>query len=704
MLSFVTLVTLSLPLVAAAENSAPASADSLPVLTTVAAVRDLNAEQARREYPVKIRGVVTLRGPNLLMYVQDPTGGIYVMPRGLPAKQPEAGMEVEVEGVTTFGRFSPSIRGKDNAPVKVRTVGKAPLPTPLRLSIDQLADPRYQNQWIELSGMVRSVRSETFYQGQMEGVVITLASSAQRMAAVVLRRQSEGHSPGENLVGAEVRLRGVYGAVFSAQGRFLGMRLWLSSFDDIEVERQEIDEPFDKPLRALGSLLGFDARQSPLERIHVAGVVTQVVAGKGFYIQEGAAGLCVRTVEPPSVQPGDDVEVAGFPALGLWNPILEDAIFRRRGSKPLPDPATITPTMAASGNYDAQLVRMEGMLLETSHGPEDHVLALRAAETMVLARLPKDVPLQELREGSLLRLTGICVNQRNSDFLRELAMNVAQNLQPESFHLLLSSPVQIEVLRRPSWWTVSRILVVLAVVLAMTAAALIWVALLRRQVRSQTEIILRQSQREATHEERTRIAHELHDTLEQELAGIGLQLDTAGAKWNESPELARQTLETARALLRHSRTEARRAILDLRASALERGDLASALQEAATVIGSGLPVRIPVRVEGPPRRLSGTTEAHLLRIAQEAMSNAIKHGRAEEVALTLAFTPDRVTLGIRDDGVGFDASRAMSLDAGHFGLLGMRQRAEKMRAVLHIESQPGHGTEIRVEVKTEGGG
>jgi hypothetical protein len=160
MLPVVTLLILGLPLIAAAEDSATADAESLPVLTTVAAVRELNAEQARRAYPVKIRGVVTLHGPNLLLYVQDASAGIYVMPRGLPPDQPEVGSEVEIEGVTTFGRFSPFICGKNDGPVQVRAMGKATLPTPLRLSIDQLADPRYQNQWIELSGVVRSVRSD----------------------------------------------------------------------------------------------------------------------------------------------------------------------------------------------------------------------------------------------------------------------------------------------------------------------------------------------------------------------------------------------------------------------------------------------------------------------------------------------------------------------------------------------------------------
>ena len=277
-------------------------------------------------------------------------------------------------------------------------------------------------------------------------------------------------------------------------------------------------------------MLGFDARQSPLERIHVAGVVTQVAAGKGFYIQEGAAGLSVRTVEPPSVQPGDDVEVAGFPALGPWNPILEDAIFRRRGSKPLPKPTTITPTMAAGGNYDAQFVRMEGVLLETSHGPEDHVLALRAAETIVLARLPKDVPLQELREGSNCTI-------RSSRSWPESACNSTPRRQVERVARACPAdpgdgpgPFASQPDRGPP--------------------------------------------------------------CDSRFAGIGLGARRSG----------------------------------LRAPGGRDGD------------GSGLPVRIPVRVEGPPRRLSGTTEAHLLRIAQEAMSNAIKHGRAEEVALTLALS------------------------------------------------------------------
>jgi signal transduction histidine kinase len=697
------LATLLMPL-DAAESPAPVAVDSRPALTTVAAVRQLSAEEARRVHPVKIRGVVTLRSLNSLMYVQDDTGGIYVTPRGLPPRQPEAGTLVEIEGVTTFGRFSPFLAGRGGGGVHVRTLGKAPLPAAPRLSIDQLADPRWQNQWIEVTGVVRSVRSEELYRGYADGVVVTLASSSQRMAAVVLVRQSEGHVPADSLVGAEVSARGVYGAIFSAQGRFLGMHLWLSSFEDIEVQQEEAVEPWASPLQRVGSLLQFDARQSPLRRVHVAGVVSQVVEGKGFFLQEQDAGLWVRTADPPQVQPGDTVEVVGFPAVGDWNPILEDATYRVRGSQPLAEPIPITPGMAASGDHDGQRVCLNGRLLEVSRSPEENVLVVQTDGRAVLARMPIADPMPPIREGSLLRLTGICANRRSPDFLRELSTHVGREIRPESFVLLLGGPTAIRVLREPSWWTAPRLLATLAAVLTATVGALIWVVSLRRQVRLQTEIIRGQSQREATLEERGRIAHELHDTLEQELAGLGLQLDTASAKWDESPALARQTLETARALLRHSRTEARRSILDLRASALERGDLAVALEEAADMLAAGQAVRIVVRCEGPRRRLPGVTETNLLRIGQEAIANAIKHARAEKIDVSLAFFPDRVTLSIRDNGIGFDAVQATSLTGGHLGLLGMCQRAERMRAALCIDSQPGRGTEIRVEVKTPGEG
>ncbi len=188
----------------------------------------------------------------------------------------------------------------------------------------------------------------------------------------------------------------------------------------------------------------------------------------------------------------------------------------------------------------------------------------------------------------------------------------------------------------------------------MALASLLWVVVLRYRVAVQTGIIRRQLARETVYEERGRIARELHDTLEQELAGISLQLDTVSAKLPEAPDTAHRLLDLARSLLRHSRSEARRSIMDLRASLLEGGDLASALQEVAARVRDGQPVAVEVVVEGQPRRLPGKIEANLLRIAQEALANALKHGKPSHVKLRLAFAEQGVELGVEDDGAGFE--------------------------------------------------
>ena len=198
--------------------------------------------------------------------------------------------------------------------------------------------------------------------------------------------------------------------------------------------------------------------------------------------------------------------------------------------------------------------------------------------------------------------------------------------------------------------------------------------------------------------ERNRIARELHDTLEQAFMGLGLQLEAAASRLGRRQAApARRHLETARALLRHSQSETRRSIRDLRSTTLEGVDLATALSRAAQQISAGTLVRLVVHIRGTARPLPDEVEKNLFRIGQEAVTNAIKHAQAHEVDVELAFEPDRVELRVRDDGCGFDAS-TIDAGTGHFGVVGMRERAEQLGGRLRLETAPDQGTEVAVAV------
>ena len=126
------------------------------------------------------------------------------------------------------------------------------------------------------------------------------------------------------------------------------------------------------------------------------------------------------------------------------------------------------------------------------------------------------------------------------------------------FKLLISSPGDVVVLLQPSWWTIQRLAGVVALLAVVLCAAALWVVLLRRRIAAQTAVIRQRLAREAVYDERTRIARELHDTLEQEITGIAMHIDAATAILGQSPDTARSSLETARLLLDRSRTESRR--------------------------------------------------------------------------------------------------------------------------------------------------
>lgn len=183
--------------------------------------------------------------------------------------------------------------------------------------------------------------------------------------------------------------------------------------------------------------------------------------------------------------------------------------------------------------------------------------------------------------------------------------------------------------------------------------------------------------------ERSRIALELHDTVAQELVGMRLLLDLAGGSLGRDDAATRDHLERAAATSRNVLQEVRRVLADLRPAPLEDESLPAALKRFAP----------EVVVKGTARPLRPEVEDNLLRIAQEAITNALRHAQASRVEVELIYAPERVELHVRDDGIG------VSPREGRFGLQGMRERAERMNAELRITSKSGEGTEIAVEVE-----
>ncbi len=203
----------------------------------------------------------------------------------------------------------------------------------------------------------------------------------------------------------------------------------------------------------------------------------------------------------------------------------------------------------------------------------------------------------------------------------------------------------------------------------------------------------------ATWEERQRIARELHDTLEQDLMGVTLLLDSTAERLHANPASATEQLAIARQLLRRSREESRSTIRDLRSVALEQLGLPATLDETLRPIAAAAGLGFALEVSGEPRRLAATAENHLLRIAHEGVSNAVKHAHATHVAIRLAYERESIALEIHDDGQGGADGGARG---NGFGLQGVRERVNKLAGTLRFESPAGAGTRLHITAPAPG--
>ena len=675
-----------------AQASAP---HPLPLITTIKEIRALSQDEGGRGYPVRVRAIVTHfdEQADVGLMVHDGEFGQFIVPPPNPAavgpwRDLQRGDIIEIEGRTVRGGFAPNVE-----PAVVRRIGRAPMPRPKRIAYASMLTGRHDCDYVEIVGVVQRAWLSS------DPLMHTLFAEVAFEEGFV-RATFWDYAPGdlERLIDARVRLRGNVGALFGRTEQLRGVSLFVGHASDVVVIESPPD-PFWLPPRSISSIYNYSAAGEVNRRIRVRGVVTSYVPGRPvemtdftstakfryirhvLYVDDGTGGTRVETEQPQRVEPGTVIDVAGFPGVTPGRPILTNAVFRVAGQAAQPAPLPVSgESNVVTPENDASLVRLEGRFLSMLTNATERTLVLRVGDTVFHAGLEAGTAseaLERIRPGSLVAVTGVYAYQWGP---------------PPTFRLFLRSPADVTVLAAAPWWTLRHTGVMLAMLALVACGTGLWARTTATRKRQQYQAVLT---------ERTRVGRELHDTLEQGLAGISLQLEAVSGSLQTSPHAARQSLEVARQMLRYSQEEARRSVMDLRSQALERGDLAAALTDLARQMTSGSRVSADVNVEGTPRQLNASHEHHLPRIGLEALTNGVKHSGARRIAITLKFAPHSIDLTVQDDGCGLGYG-AEDMPGGHFGLQGIRERVDKLGGTLRIDSGPGAGTLLCVTIPASG--
>ncbi len=678
-----------------------AGASALPageagaVLTSAAAVRSLSADEAATGRGVRIRGqLMFLAASGNAMVLLDRGEGIYVALPRAAERGFRLGDEIEVTGVSDDGDFAPILRGH-----QATRVGSGALPPPRPSSVAEINAGGLDAAWVELRGIVRACvpmppprLSGGTTAPARESWRLTFAQGDDHMTV-----QVSGSINSAELVDAEVRLSAIVFNVHNAHRQFVRAYVQVPDAAFIATVVAAPADPFVQPVQRLADVLRFSRDGFSGHRVHVRGIVTGHRDGQTLWIREGENGMRITSAQTGELRPGDEVDVAGFPDHGSYTPSLSDAVFRRLGGGPAPAPRLLTGP-AEIARHDANLVAIDATLRAVRTTDTTLTLVLDWQQREVHARplWAGDIPdAARWQPGSRLRVAGLCVAGQ-ADVVRPTGLWRAEDLQ-----LWLRSPADVTILQPAPWFTASRALTIFITLALAAVTALVLVALMARRKLAQREEARKLAEVEfsAMLAERNRLARDIHDTLAQDLNAVSMQLELAkNAARSGLGDPAAVHVGTAHQIVRKCLAEARESIWNMRSHILEQHLLPEALRRVAEQLAAGATCTVRTEVHGEVRRLAPALENNLLRIGQEAVSNALRHARARTVDLALHFEPTRVRLVVSDDGVGFDPA-AVPATGSHFGLRGMRERVTQMQGSLTFTSGSGSGTRLEVTIE-----
>ncbi|WP_035608245.1 histidine kinase [Haloferula sp. BvORR071] len=667
---------LLLILLGTAMHVAAQSPSAAPKARTVRELQNEATAEAFTGADVVIEAVVTWADPSAgkYFYMQDASAGMKVIYQG--DIDPAVGDKVRVTGRLSRGPFAPVI---ENA--SFESLGKGVLPGCANASGGGLLNGSFNGERVDVDGWIRTAE---FVDGN--DLVVVVDSGACRISFRI--SNTTGLDPAK-LIAYKIRVLGVAASLRArkATNQLVDVQILVASQKDIQFGEREKQSPWDRPPTPLREVFRYHPGQTRADRLQVTGTVLHV-ADEIAWLHDGDAGLALRGADVARLHRGDRISAVGFRDMLDSLPVLSDVIVRKSDTPGTPPKAKEVPAwQLGDGLHHADLVAVSGLLLDRIQtslegGGQHTVLALQSPRGVFTAQLDSTAG-ATWETGSTLRVSGVCAVQTDSAG------------DPKSFKILVPDDASITVLKAAPFFTVRRMLIllciILGVLLAVTATAFL---LARRNTRLRTEV----RERQAVAAERGRLARDLHDTLEQGLTGLQLQIRGLSLSLGNGASDAPDRMEAMRGLVRQCRTELRQSIWDLRADSQENFDLGEALQRMAQSLFLGAATRAEFHQQRSRTEIPGLIADNLLRIGQEAMTNVLKHAEAGLIRIELVTTPESVTLSVSDNGQGIANQDSATVKAGHFGIAGMEERAARMGAQLSIEERNGGGTVVKVQV------
>lgn len=651
------------------------------------------------DVPCSVTGVVTyvaswIENSGIIADADNPNGcGIWfsgevnarVVAKVEGSEALECGQVVEILGTSSRLGFAPGIKAQN---IKVLETGRH-LPSPPEYRLRDFDWGVLDNRRAAIRGVLMEVSSNS-----VPGIAYC------RFATV--DGEFTAHIPCEvaslrEKIDAGFLVSGVAMSIFNIRGEFIGVQMKVLKPEDAVVTEEAMGVDALEEV-SLVNILPYMGRPPSMHRRRLRGTVTLATDDGCVYLQNGDGALRVRTAASDTLKPGDEVIAIGFPRIESGIGLLASAEVRKiragRKCKPLEifeRDLSGYPVNPDGGyvNLDARLVTFEGSLLAANSKD----VSIAVGETRIFVTLAEPID-QEISMAAgefspKVRMTGILSIIQNPGSLVDGVPSL------EGWRLDAAPHDGIKIVENNEWRAYRRRVFVRKAVrfgVLICALAVVYFTIRYLGFKSNYRRL------DILAKERKRMAADLHDTIEQNLLSAKLLMQTAISMEPGTPQTVKEAIDSAGEILISAKREIRETIFNLRNDEIFSRRPEDVIKTVAKQISALGVVNVRTSLRGLPKTLPGAMFSDVIHIIKEASTNAVKHGMAKNVIIASDPADGGCLLRIVNDGKPFDPILSPGPEAGHFGLVGMRERAIRNGIGFSIGIEKGMTT-IRLEVK-----